>query len=207
MTINFIAPSNKASWPILWHKCFKSWQKYYSNIILWNDNEIDYLLKNYDYEFYKLLNSVDKIFKLDYVRALILYKYGGMYSDMDVELKSPFLHQLKKNETYIIGASCDDEYVQNSLMIGSDKNLWEQFLKFSKELVKKHIEDIKKFPNTPNEKIPGTIVRKTVGPIALSQFVLKNPVVVNVLPGHLFNNSSEISFTKHHQTSTWGLKN
>jgi hypothetical protein len=126
---------------------------------------------------------------------------------MDVELKSPFLHQLKKNETYIIGASCDDEYVQNSLMIGSDKDLWEQFLKFSKELVKKHIEDIKKFPNTPNEKIPGTIVRKTVGPIALSQFVLKNPVVVNVLPGHLFNNSSEISFTKHHQTSTWGLKN
>ena len=204
MTLHFLAPKNKNIWPDIWHTCLASWQKHYSDIKVWNDNEIDDFIKKYDPNFFKVLNQSHKIFRLDYVRGLILEKIGGAYIDIDIELISPFMHQINNNNIYIIEAYAEDEVFQNSLMISSQSNFWTEFLYHCRESIFKNLENVAMYPNI-KEKIPGTIVRKTVGPIALSDFIINNNKKVKKLPNDLFNSSKDICFTKHHHTGIWGF--
>ena len=205
MIVHFLAPDDKKIWPELWKKCLKSWNKYTCVVKIWNDKEIDDYLKCYDPEFYKIIDKLHKIFKLDYVRYVILENIGGVYADMDIELISPFIHQLDKNKIYIIGASSEDEYVQNSLMISPPSKFWSDYLLFCRQNIITNIETVSKYPHI-KEHIPGYIVRKTVGPIALSEFIQSNYYdSIEILPADLFNNSKNIRFTKHHQTGTWGF--
>lgn len=206
MIIHFLAPEDKNKWPLKWHKCLASWQKYNCCIKIWNDKEIDDYIKCNDLEFFNVLDGLHKIFKLDYVRSLILENIGGVYTDLDMELISPFIHQLDKNKIYLVGASSDDEYVQNSLMISPPHDFWTDFLKESRKNIIENFELVNQYPSI-HEEIPGTIVRKTVGPIALSSFIKKNDYKINILPANKFNNSNGICFTKHHQTGIWGFLN
>mgnify|MGYP003654512883 CR=1 FL=1 len=102
MITHFLAPSDKSKWPHKWNVCLKSWQKHSCCIKVWSDEDIDAFIKCKDPEFYEVLNGLHKIFKLDYVRSLILESIGGIYSDMDIELISPFVHQLNKNKIRLI---------------------------------------------------------------------------------------------------------
>jgi len=204
MTLHFLAPEDKTKWPEKWQFCLDTWQKNYSSIEVWNDNDIDNFIKQNDPEFFKVLNGLHKIFKLDYVRGLILEKIGGAYIDIDIELISPFIHQLDKNKIYIIGASAGDEVVQNSLMISQPSDFWKDFLTYCRENIYNNLRDAKAYPNLI-ENFRGTIVRKTVGPIALSNFMSQSKDKVQILPADLFNNSEGICFTKHHQTGIWGF--
>tara|TARA_R100001015_G_C4586230_1_gene142137 strand:- start:150 stop:773 length:624 start_codon:yes stop_codon:yes gene_type:complete len=205
MIIHFLAPEDRTKWPKLWHHCLKSWQKYNCNYKIWNDNDIDTYLKCYDSEFYKVISGLHKIFKLDYVRYVILENIGGVYADMDMELTAPFIHLLDKQKIYIVEANASDEYVQNSLMISPPSNFWSEFLLQCRKNIIENIEVVSKYPQI-TEHIPGHIVRKTVGPIALSEFVKQNnQYSFDILPATLFNNSNDISFTKHHQTGIWGF--
>lgn len=204
MTLHFLAPEDKTKWPLKWKTCLDSWQKNYGSITIWNDNDIDSFIKQNDPEFFKILLGLHKIFKLDYVRGLILEKIGGAYIDMDIELISPFIHQLDKNKIYIIGASAGDEVVQNSLMVSQPSDFWKSFLTYCRHNIYKNLKDAKTYPDLI-EDLRGTIVRKTVGPIALSSFISTSNIKVEILPANLFNNSDEICFTKHHQTGIWGF--
>ena len=206
MITHFLAPSDKSKWPHKWSVCLKSWQKHSCCIKIWSDEDIDAFIKCKDPEFYEVLNGLHKIFKLDYVRSLILESIGGIYSDMDIELISPFVHQLNKNKIYIIGASSGDEFVQNSLMISPPSDFWKGFLKESRENIINNFNQVNSYPNL-KETVPGIIVRETVGPIALSKYVKKNISQVEILPANLFNQSTGICFTKHHQTGIWGFVN
>lgn len=204
MTLHFLAPEDKTKWPEKWQFCLDTWQKNYASIKIWNDNDIDEFIKKNDLEFFNVLEGLHKIFKLDYVRSLILEKIGGAYIDIDIELKSPFIHQLDKNKIYIIEASSKDEIVQNSLMISQPSDFWKNFLTYCRKNIYNNLNDVKAYPNLI-EDLRGTIVRKTVGPIALSNFISQSKNKIEKLPANLFNNSNGISFTKHHQTGIWGF--
>lgn len=72
-------------------ECIKSWKKYMSDykIIEWNENNFNIGESNYALEAYK---NKKWAFVSDYMRFKILYDFGGIYLDTDVE----FLRKLPK---------------------------------------------------------------------------------------------------------------
>jgi mannosyltransferase OCH1-like enzyme len=211
LLIHLIAPKNKDKWHPIWKHCYKFWENSNYNIKLWNDEDIDQLLKEDDKEFYEILNTLPNIFKFDYIRYIILEKFGGAYFDMDVEVIRDFLPLLNLKKIYIVESSHQkDEYVQNSIMISLEKTwissyFWNAVKKHSKFKVKTNIENCKNYFS----KLPGgTNVRETVGPIMLSEVYKAYSNSNFQLLSHLhFNNTPhDIKICNHHQTGNWGIK-
>jgi len=69
-------------------KCISSWEKYCPDyeIIEWNENNFDLKSNTYIKEAY---SAKKWAFVTDYVRLFVLYNYGGVYMDTDVELVKP----------------------------------------------------------------------------------------------------------------------
>ena len=96
MTIHFLAPEDKDKWNPIWEKCFNTWAQTKHDINVWTDEGIDKLLQEDDIYFYEnYLNKLDNIYKFDYVRYIILEKYGGAYFDIDIELVNNFFLFIK----------------------------------------------------------------------------------------------------------------
>lgn len=81
--------------PPLAQKCINSWKKYCPDyeIRLWNEANIDFSDCNYAIEAYK---EGKWAFVSDYARFKILYEYGGLYFDTDVELVKSIDHIVRK---------------------------------------------------------------------------------------------------------------
>lgn len=71
--------------PPLAKKCISSWKKYLPDyeIIEWNEDNFDVNMIPYTAEAYKAKKYA---FVSDYARFWVLYKYGGIYFDTDVEV-------------------------------------------------------------------------------------------------------------------------
>lgn len=69
-------------------KCIESWKKYLPDYEIkeWNEDNFDVNIIPYTAEAYKLKKYA---FVSDYARFWILYKYGGLYFDTDVEVIKP----------------------------------------------------------------------------------------------------------------------
>lgn len=85
--------------PKLVERCIKSWYKYCPDyeIIEWNESNVDIHENPYMEMCYK---NRKYAFLADYVRLVIVEKYGGIYLDTDVELLSS-LDKLLVNQGYI----------------------------------------------------------------------------------------------------------
>lgn len=75
-------------------KCIASWRKYCPDyrIIEWNETNYNIRKNRYMYEAYKAKKWA---FASDYARYDIIYQFGGIYLDTDVELVAsmdPLLH-------------------------------------------------------------------------------------------------------------------
>lgn len=77
----------------------ESWRKYAPDyeIIEWNESNYDFSAHPYCYE---ALKNKQYMYATDYARKDILYRYGGIYLDTDVELVAP-LDDLLYNEIFI----------------------------------------------------------------------------------------------------------
>ncbi len=86
-------------------KCINSWKKYCPTyeIKQWNETNFDVNCSNYTKEAYK---AGKWAFVSDYARFWILYKYGGIYLDTDVEIIKP-LDKLISNGPYM---GCEKNY-------------------------------------------------------------------------------------------------
>lgn len=71
--------------PRLAKKCIDSWKKYCPEykIICWNESNFDFKGNRYAKEAYE---AGKWAFVSDYVRLKVIYEYGGIYLDTDVEL-------------------------------------------------------------------------------------------------------------------------
>lgn len=80
-------------------RCIKSWHKYCPDyeIVEWNESNVDIYGNPYMEMCY---NNRKYAFLADYVRLVIVEKYGGIYLDTDVELLSS-LDELLVNQGYI----------------------------------------------------------------------------------------------------------
>lgn len=75
--------------PEVFQKCYDSWKKYLPDyeIIEWNED--NFPIQEHPFVEY-MYNHQLYAFASDYMRMYILYKYGGIYLDTDVELLEPF---------------------------------------------------------------------------------------------------------------------
>ena len=70
-------------------KCIASWRKFMSNYEIkeWNEDNFDVMIIPYTQQAYEAKKYA---FVSDYARFWILYHYGGLYFDTDVEVIKPF---------------------------------------------------------------------------------------------------------------------
>lgn len=98
-------------------KCINSWSKKCKDyeIIEWNEENFDVNINDYVSEAYKAKKYA---FVSDYARFYILYKYGGIYLDVDVEV----FYSLDDFLEYKLFLGFENnEYVNPGLIIGSEK--------------------------------------------------------------------------------------
>lgn len=80
-------------------KCIESWKKYCPDykIIEWNEQNFEISQNRYAQQAYEAKKYA---FVSDYVRLAVLYEYGGIYLDTDVELVRP-LDELLEHKGFI----------------------------------------------------------------------------------------------------------
>jgi len=196
--IHQTAPANKSKWNVLWHECQRSWfEKFPSpeyEYKMWTDEDLDNLIKNDFPWFYDIYINYDQnIKRFDIARYFILYKYGGIYADMDYMCMKNFYDLLPCGKVSISESpySCN-ELIQNALMASNKNN----------DFWLKVIDEAKKRTTLS--------VLKSTGPSLLSDIYLSNKNDVNVLNKDLFNPfngtkefNADIVYTKHFLTSSW----
>jgi len=97
--------------PKLAKKCIKSWKKYCPDYKIkeWNEDNFDINIIPYVKEAYE---SKKYAFVSDYARFWILYHYGGLYFDTDVELIRPINHIIETGAFM----GCEDEVSEEKEM-------------------------------------------------------------------------------------------
>ena len=198
--IHQTAPADKNKWKEDWYECQKSWFKHFPNseyeYILWSDEDLDNLIKKDFNWFYPIYKGYKKnIKRIDIARYFILYKYGGIYADMDYMCIKNFYDQLPPSLVSISESPYkNNEYLQNALIASNINN------KFWKYVIREAI----------NRKDSYSILYST-GPKLLSDIYYKNKNMVNVLPEKLYNpnknndedyNNKDI-YCKHLFTCSW----
>lgn len=79
--------------------CIASWRKYLPeyDIVEWNESNIDVHQNEYISQAYKLQKWA---YVSDFVRMKVLYEYGGIYFDVDVEVIKPFPKSLLELQSF-----------------------------------------------------------------------------------------------------------
>ena len=97
--------------------CIESWKKYLPDyeIIEWNEDNFP---MEYNDFFKQAYDSKKWAFASDVARLYVLYKYGGIYMDTDVELYKP-LDEFLDNEGFI---GFEDKHYLSTATIGSVAN-------------------------------------------------------------------------------------
>jgi mannosyltransferase OCH1-like enzyme len=116
-TINYIWVGNNEIPPIF-DKCKESWERFCPEyeIKLWTEKDIDYL--NISYLRFALENNRYAMFA-DYYRVWIIYHFGGIYLDIDVELINS-LESLREIGTFF--SRTKDGYINSGSCFGAEKS-------------------------------------------------------------------------------------
>jgi mannosyltransferase OCH1-like enzyme len=126
--------------PKLAKKCIASWKKHLPDyeIKLWSEknvdlNECDFIKEAYEQKKWA--------FVADYVRTKVLYEYGGIYMDTDMELTKPVDDLL--TEDFVIGVE-DSGFIAAGLIIVKNKHnkYIKKMLNFYKKQKFKEIDDL-----------------------------------------------------------------
>jgi len=227
--IHQTAPNNSENWHPIWKECQKSWLKHHQDFqyFLWNDNDIEKLIKDCYPEYLNFYNSLPyKIIKIDFARFCILHQHGGIYADMDVFCYKNFYSMLE-NDLYIVESWEEwGEKIQNSLMVSSPKNIfWEKCMRYS-------AEQYENFTSVDFQNNYCNSIFSICGPKFLSQILnstvsilskeffnpqlenqfnraknnYKSQEYINAYDDFIrLNNQNDAIITRHYLTSTWIL--
>jgi len=198
--IHHICPKDFKRWNPKWFIGLESWLRIFPKSeythMFWYDNELDEVLKEEFSWFLDIFYAYDKnIKRIDMVRPFILYKYGGIYADMDYVVYKNFFDDLPPDKVSIPESPYKhNEFIQNALMISPPKhNFWLLIIDNCYEHRNDHV-----FAAT--------------GPQLFTDTYYKYPNLLNVLPLELYNpnindedafNSTNI-IAKHLLTTDWG---
>lgn len=129
MKIHYCWFGNNPKSPLILN-CIKSWHKYCpsAEIIEWNESNFDINTSIYSKEAYEAKKWP---FVSDYCRFYVLYNFGGIYLDTDVELLRP-ISDLPLN---FVGFE-NKRYVASGLIRGAQKKDW-----FCKQMLESYNRD------------------------------------------------------------------
>lgn len=200
LLIHVLGPENKDKWDPIWVKCFNSIQNLPYKIKIWTDNEVENIVKQDNQNFYNDISHLPFIYKLDYVRYIIMRDYGGIYIDLDVEILNNFIPLLNSNKLYLMEGTSGC-YIENSIMANINKQpyFWDDLKNFIKN---KTYINLKKAIDPKN-------VMSITGPMAMSEFIAKEKLErygleLEILSRYHFASlTNEISFARHYNSNSW----
>jgi mannosyltransferase OCH1-like enzyme len=195
--IHHICPKDFRRWHSKWFYCYESWVRIFPKEeythMHWFDDELDQVIKNDGYEwFLPIFESYDvNIKRIDMVRPFILYKYGGVYADMDIEVYKNFFNQLHEEKVSIAESPYKgNEEISNCLMASPINHyFWLLIIDRCYRYRDKY-----------------TLL--STGPQLISQVYFENKELVHVLPDTLFNPAPWFPenpdiYAKHFNTVMW----
>ena len=130
---------------------------------LYDDNDMDvFVNEHFNGEIAECYNKLNIIVaKVDFWRYLVLYKYGGIYLDMDSSIEKPLDELIKDNEQAIITAEGNPNlYVQWALIFSKEHPI----LKRTIELVCNNIKN-NSYPNNIHKMSGPTVYTKSINEI------------------------------------------
>ena len=101
--------------PVLAQKCIASWRKYLPEYEIkeWNESNFDVNIIPYTAEAYQAKKYA---FVSDYARFWILYRYGGLYFDTDVEVLRPMQEIIDRGP--FMGCECEAKEGATPISLG-----------------------------------------------------------------------------------------
>lgn len=178
-------------------KCMKTWKKHLKDyeIIEWNES-------NFDIESHPFALSAYKAKKWayvsDYIRAYVIYKYGGIYLDTDVLILDNF-DNLIKNRAFVGFENSDYPF---TAVFGAEKGhpLVKDMLDYydGKEFSFDSTDQMK---NVNTKSVSEILIKKYNCEIGNKKQLLKEDIVV--YPDNVLCNPSKKSVSIHVFTGTW----
>ena len=172
--------------PELLKHCIESWKKYCPDYEIkeWNEENFDVNMFQYTSEAYKMKKYA---FVSDVARVWIVYNYGGIYLDTDVELKQSLDDFLKYDGWF---ASDSIKFVATGLGFGGIKG---------NKIVKAILDDYedRAFDLSPCPNINTESIKKAVN----FEYADKTRVIDNNL--FIGFNCEYSKYAKHYYTATW----
>jgi hypothetical protein len=172
--------------------CINSWKEYLPDyeIIEWNDDNFDFSLNNF---LEKAYENKKWAFVSDYVRAYVLYKYGGIYLDTDVEIKQNLdiflIHRAFSGfETY--------GFPFTALWGSVSDHIWPK-------KVLEYYDDLNDFNSITNTVIVTNLLVNEFGVNPFDDRIqfLKEDIVI--YPSHFFCLDLNQNFASHHFNGSW----
>jgi mannosyltransferase OCH1-like enzyme len=197
--IHHICPKDYKRWHNKWFIGYESTLRMFPSPeyehMYWYDDELHKFIESDFPWFLNIFNSYDvNIKRIDMIRPFILYKYGGIYLDMDYVIYKNFYDQLPEDKVSIPKSPYEkNEYIQNAFLCTPPKhNFW---LLIIDECYKHKDEH----------------VFNASGPQLYTQIYFKYPNLVNILPVDEYNPSvdDKIAFkrtdiyAKHLLSTSW----
>ncbi len=211
--IHQTAPSKKSQWHPVWDICQPTWKLHFPDFeyIVWNDSDIEeFVKKNYP-QYIDLYNLYPlTLCKIDFTRFLILHKYGGIFSDMDIYVVKNFYDVLQPDGISILESNYLKDGLQSCFMVSNANNdTWFDIIDEASNVAKNTtlINDLKE---CLNDKKRSSEVGKIVLSLTSDLFLTKLSNRFYKLPKTTFNPvhntpewSSKNVFIKHVMTGKW----
>ena len=186
--IHQIAPMDKSNWHPIWEECQKSVMLQFPEpeyeYKLWNDEEeLENLIKN-DFPFFLEIfkNYPKKIQRIDMARYFILFKYGGIYADMDFYFYKNIYNTLDMTKLNVTCSPWGDlEFLQNSLM-ASPKNC-----SIILKIIDEALHRSKYYNCNVSQDKMQNYISKTTGPKLITDVYYRNMRFINRLQKELYN--------------------
>ena len=135
---------------------------------LYDDNDIDnFVNEHFNGEIAECYNKLNIIVaKVDFWRYLVLYKYGGIYLDMDSSIEKPLDELIKEEDQAIITAEGNPNlYVQWGMIFSKEHPI----LKRTIELVCNNIKN-NSYPNNIHKMTGPTVYTTSINEIHMELF-------------------------------------
>ena len=173
--IHHICPKDYKKWNSKWFIGYESTLKAFPQPeythMYWYDDELDKFIESDFPWFLDIFKSYDtNIKRIDMVRPFFLYKYGGIYLDMDYVIYKNFYDELPQDKVSIPESPYKhNEHIQNAFLCTPPKhNFWLLII----DECYKH---------------KGEHVFKATGPQLYTDIYYKYPNLINILPIDLYN--------------------
>ncbi len=188
------------------NNCMKTWKKYFPDykIIEWNEDNFDINCNEYVKQAYE---NKKFAFVSDYARLYVLYNFGGIYFDTDIEVIKNFDNIIKNMDIY---AFEKEDVIMTGVMIArKESKIIKQFLKLYDNL--KFLNDDGSLNLLPNTYRLTEILKENGLVCNNKKQILKNSLA-EIYPIEYFcaydmDNSyfmpTQNTYTIHHYDGSW----